>query len=37
MGNGGEVQTDLTPFHGREFSLSLIVPPLAVLYLKKIE
>jgi 1,4-alpha-glucan branching enzyme len=35
MGNYGVVQSDPWPLHGREHSLSLTLPPLAVLFLKK--
>ncbi len=34
VGNGGMVSTDDVPTHGRPFSLSLTLPPLAVLALK---
>jgi 1,4-alpha-glucan branching enzyme len=34
MGNGGWVQTDNVPFHGHKASLSLILPPLAVVAFK---
>jgi len=34
QGNGGEVQADPTPSHGQPFSVSLTLPPLAVLFLK---
>ncbi|MCX8031155.1 MAG: 1,4-alpha-glucan branching protein GlgB [Thermodesulfovibrionales bacterium] len=33
-GNFGKVKTEKIPFHGFNFSLSLTLPPLAVLYLK---
>ena len=35
MGNGGGVATEPIPAHGFDHSLSLIVPPLAFLLLKK--
>jgi 1,4-alpha-glucan branching enzyme len=34
MGNGGMAVTEPTPFHGRPYSLSLTLPPLAVIALK---
>jgi 1,4-alpha-glucan branching enzyme len=34
LGNAGEIQTDDIPFHHHPHSLSLTLPPLAVLYLK---
>ncbi|HEY8469350.1 MAG TPA: 1,4-alpha-glucan branching protein GlgB [Longimicrobiales bacterium] len=34
VGNLGGVQADAIPFHGRPFSLSLVLPPLAVIFLK---
>jgi 1,4-alpha-glucan branching enzyme len=34
QGNGGGVQAEATPFHGLPFSLSLTVPPLAIVFLK---
>jgi 1,4-alpha-glucan branching enzyme len=34
QGNAGGIQADEIPFHGREFSLSLTLPPLGVLFLK---
>ena len=35
MGNGGWIQSESVPTHGRNHSLSLTLPPLAVLFLKK--
>ncbi len=35
LGNGGEVLAERLPFHGRPFSLRLILPPLGVLFLEK--
>jgi 1,4-alpha-glucan branching enzyme len=34
MGNGGGVQAEAIPAHGRPYSLSLTLPPLAALFLK---
>jgi 1,4-alpha-glucan branching enzyme len=34
VGNAGGVQAEAIPAHGRPYSLSLILPPLAVLFLK---
>jgi 1,4-alpha-glucan branching enzyme len=34
MGNGGGVQAEGVPSHGRRFSLSMTLPPLGVLFLK---
>jgi 1,4-alpha-glucan branching enzyme len=34
MGNGGGVQAEPIPAHGRPYSLSLTLPPLAALFLK---
>ncbi|MND03791.1 1,4-alpha-glucan branching enzyme GlgB [compost metagenome] len=34
VGNLGGVQADAIPFHGRPFSLNLVLPPLAVIFLK---
>ena len=34
MGNGGGVQAEGRPAHGRPYSLSMTLPPLAVLFLK---
>jgi 1,4-alpha-glucan branching enzyme len=34
MGNGGGVQAEPIPAHGRPYSVSLTLPPLAVLFLK---
>ncbi len=36
QGNGGGRETTLKPFHGKPFSLSLTIPPLGVLLLKRI-
>lgn len=33
-GNGGEVETEQIPFHGKPYSLSLTLPPLGILFLK---
>ncbi len=33
-GNGREVETEQTPFHGKPYSLSLTLPPLGILFLK---
>ena len=35
LGNGGGVQADALPWHGRPYSLSLTLPPLSILVLKK--
>jgi len=35
VGNGGHITADPIPSHGRTFSLSLTLPPLAVLFLRK--
>jgi 1,4-alpha-glucan branching enzyme len=35
MGNFGGVTADATPVHGRPYSLSLTLPPLAALFLKR--
>jgi 1,4-alpha-glucan branching enzyme len=35
MGNAGGVSSEAVPIHGRPHSLSLTLPPLAVLFLKK--
>ena len=34
LGNQGGVQADSLPFHGRPYSLNLILPPLAAVFLK---
>jgi 1,4-alpha-glucan branching enzyme len=34
MGNLGEVEAEAMPAHGRDFSLNLILPPLAIVVLK---
>jgi len=34
IGNGGGIQAEQIPAHGRPFSLSLTLPPLAILFLK---
>jgi 1,4-alpha-glucan branching enzyme len=34
VGNWGGVQAEPTPWHGLPYSLSLTLPPLAVLFLK---
>ena len=34
-GNFGEVLADAVPAHGREYSLNLVLPPLAALYFKR--
>jgi len=34
MGNLGAVHAEAVPMHGREFSLSLLLPPLAAVFLK---
>jgi 1,4-alpha-glucan branching enzyme len=34
VGNGGGVMTEATPSHGQPFSLSLTLPPLAVVFLR---
>jgi 1,4-alpha-glucan branching enzyme len=36
IGNGGQVASEPTSFHGRPFSLSLRLPPLAILILKPV-
>jgi len=36
QGNGGGVQAEAKPMHGKPFSLSLTIPPLGILLLKKI-
>ena len=35
VGNFGGVEADLEPFHGREFSLSLTLPPLGIVFFKR--
>ena len=35
LGNGGGLQSSATPSHGREHSLALTIPPLAVLFFKQ--
>jgi 1,4-alpha-glucan branching enzyme len=35
MGNFGGVEAQPIPFHGRQYSLSLTLPPLSVLYFKR--
>jgi len=35
IGNDGILYAEKTPMHGREYSLTLTVPPLGVVYLKK--
>jgi 1,4-alpha-glucan branching enzyme len=35
VGNAGEVRADAVPCHNRSFSLSLTLPPLAALFLKR--
>jgi 1,4-alpha-glucan branching enzyme len=37
MGNSGFVSSEAVPFHGRLTSVQLTLPPLAVIYLKKVE
>ncbi len=37
VGNWGEVQAEAIPWHGRDYSVRLAVPPLAVLILKRSE
>jgi 1,4-alpha-glucan branching enzyme len=32
MGNGGGIEADAVPMHGRPFSLKLTLPPLSVLF-----
>jgi len=34
LGNAGGVYADMVPFHGREYSLNLTLPPLSVLIFK---
>jgi len=34
LGNGGQVRAEPMPWHGQPYSLSLVLPPLAVLFLK---
>jgi 1,4-alpha-glucan branching enzyme len=34
-GNFGEVKASPIPFHGRPYSLNLVLPPLGAVYLKK--
>lgn len=34
VGNGGGVATDDIPYHGRDYSLALTLPPLATIWLK---
>ena len=36
IGNAGAVEADEIPMHGRPFSISLTLPPLGVLYLKRV-
>lgn len=35
QGNLGSVQAEARPFHGRPYSISLTIPPLGILFLKK--
>ncbi len=35
MGNGGWIQSDPVPIHGRNHSLKLTLPPLAVLFIRR--
>jgi 1,4-alpha-glucan branching enzyme len=35
VGNGGGVQSQAIPMHGRPYSLRLTLPPLSVLFLKR--
>jgi 1,4-alpha-glucan branching enzyme len=34
MGNAGAIRAEPVPHHGREHSLELVLPPLAVVVLK---
>ena len=34
LGNEGGIQAENTPWHGKPFSLTLVIPPLSVLYFK---
>ncbi len=36
IGNSGPVKAKKEPMHGREYSLSLTLPPLGVIYLKRV-
>jgi len=36
QGNGGGQTASPKPFHGKPFSLSLVIPPLGILFLKKV-
>ncbi len=36
VGNGGELTTEPIVSHGREHSLNLVLPPLGILYLKRV-
>jgi 1,4-alpha-glucan branching enzyme len=37
LGNGGGVQAEALPAHGFDFSISLTVPPLGFVMLKKVD
>ncbi len=37
IGNAGAVEAEEIPMHGRPYSISLTLPPLGVLYLKRVE
>jgi len=34
MGNGGGIEAEKTPWHGRPLSLNITLPPLAILFFK---
>jgi 1,4-alpha-glucan branching enzyme len=36
IGNAGALQANKEPMHGREYSITLTLPPLGVIYLKKV-
>ena len=35
VGNGGGTEANSEPFHGRDYSLSLTLPPLGVVFFKR--
>ncbi|MBP1690871.1 MAG: glgB, partial [Bacteroidetes bacterium] len=37
VGNGGGVEAEAVPSHGRSYSVSLTIPPLAVLFLSRMD
>ena len=37
LGNAGEIRTESIQHHNRDFSINIVLPPLAVIFLKKVE